>query len=587
MAKWDLSVFYKSLEDWDKDYERFLSIKDLIKGYNGKLHEEKSFLACLDLSHEIDEILSRLYVYVSSHADLDLANDTYANKRNSLMVALTEYSSDASFINPEIIKIGSKTILGFIKNNPKYASYEFSYNELFRLSERILSDKEERIISTFGRLDNTFKNFYQSLAILDPVNQEVSLSDGTKVVVNHSNYPVLIQNSKTPEDRAAIFSAVYKRYRDNKNSYANLYEQILTFEYTNARIRGYNSAIEAKLDGENIPLKVFTSLIDASYSASPSIRRYIALRKKLLKLDTYHTYDRFLTLTEDKSKYTYEEGKEIVLKAMKDTNPELYHNVEVALEDGFVDSEPFDTKRTGAYSNSIYGFHPLILLNHDKSLDSIFTIAHEAGHSSHSIFSNENQSYETANYTIFVAEIASTFNEHILLDYLLKNSTDKNQKINLIEKAIDSIMSTFFRQTLFANYEYEANKIIEKNEPFNVSTLSAIMIDLYKHYYDIDITKEDGKELVWCYIPHLYYSPYYVYQYASSFAASLAIYKNIQKNKDKGYEGLLKMLKAGGSTHSIDIVKLAGVDLTEKDSYLAVIDRFNYLLDELEKVVNE
>jgi oligoendopeptidase F len=428
---------------------------------------------------------------------------------------------------------------------------------------------------------------YQGLAILDRHDDIAKLVDGTEVVVTQSNYRSLLPKYSNPIDRESIFKAAYTRYVDNKNAFATLYGQVIKTNHQSALARGFKSALDAKLFTQNTPNDVFMNLIEVAKEASPHIREYISLRKKALKLDTYHTYDRFLSIKEIDSNYTYEEAKAIVLKAFENEDVELKTNVAKALEDGYVDVYPKPYKRTGAYSNSIYGYHPIILLNHDNTLDSIFTVAHEAGHSSHSIFSSSNQSYALADYEIFVAEIASTFNEHLLLDYLISVSTNKDEKIVLVENAIDMIMSTFFRQTLFATFEYEANQLIINNQIINEQSLSQIMINLYKHYYGIDITKEQGKQYVWAYIPHLYYSPYYVYQYSTSFAASLQIYANVRKDKEKGYENFKKLLKAGSSDYPFNIVKNAGVDLSKKESYNAVVERFISLTKELKKLLGE
>src|SRR5690606_11223939 len=301
--------------------------------------------------------------------------------------------------------------------------------------------------------------------------------------------------------------------------------------------------------------------------------------KKALKMDEYFTYDRFLALAKSDKKYPYEEAKQLFIDALNGFPKEFVDNQLDALKDGFVDAYPQDGKRTGAYSSGFYGHHPFILLNHNDTLDSVFTLAHEAGHSAHTIFSDKAQPMPISDYTIFVAELASTFNEHALLDHLLKKSNSKEENIELLNIAIDNIYSTFYRQTLFATYEYEANKLVQEGQPINEQNLSQIMINLYKHYYDLDITKEPGKQYVWAYIPHLFYTPFYVYQYATSFSASLKIYDNVKNNQKDAFDNYIKMLKLGGSMYPVDQAKVAGADLTNKETFLAVVKRMNELLD--------
>ncbi len=362
---------------------------------------------------------------------------------------------------------------------------------------------------------------------------------------------------------------------------------ILDWFAANYKSRNYSSSLEAALDVNNIPTSVYHNLKDAAYENTAPIKRYIELRKKHLGLEKYHTYDRFMKLAKDDTKYPFETARNLFFEAIAHMSDEFTSHQKEALRDGFVDAYPTEGKRTGAYSSGFYGFHPYILLNHDDTLDAVFTLAHEAGHSAHTIFSNENQPMPTSDYTIFVAEIASTFNEHILLDYLLKKATTKNQKIDLLEKAIDGIMATFFRQTLFATYEYEANQLVEKGVPITEQSLSKIMIDLYKHYYDLDITEENGKQFVWAYIPHLFYTPFYVYQYSTSYSASLKIYDNVKTNQPNAMENFIGLLKSGGSDFPVNQAAKAGADLTNKETFMAVIKRFNSLIDQLEKVLEE
>ena len=287
------------------------------------------------------------------------------------------------------------------------------------------------------------------------------------------------------------------------------------------------------------------------------------------------------------SEYSYQASKEMVLDACKALGEDYYNHACQALEDGRVSALSTDGKRTGAYSTSTYEEGTFILLNHNNNLDSAFTVAHEAGHSIHSLYSNENQEYENANYTIFVAEIASTFNEQLFLDYIMKKSNDKAEKIQVLQQALDNIMSTFYRQTLFANYEDLAHKLVENGTPVTCEALQAIMEELYLKYYGIDLKSEPLKNNVWAYIPHFYHSPYYVYQYATSFAASLAIYENVKSGKEDALNNYIKMLSMGGSTYPVDIVKVAGVDLTKTDAFKAVVNRMDELVDQLEALLNE
>ena len=340
----------------------------------------------------------------------------------------------------------------------------------------------------------------------------------------------------------------------------------------------------------NIPVSLYTNLIQVAHKAAPVVKKYYKLRKKALGLKTYHTYDRFLDLVSESSdkEYSYSDAKNLFFDSIEKFPDEFKTFAREALKDGYVDVMPGVGKRSGAYSNSTSNTHPCILLNFTGNLDSCFTLAHEAGHSIHSLFSNTYQPTATQGYTIFVAEIASTFNEHNLLDYLLtKGDLSKNDKILLIQNAIDGILSTFYRQTLFAEYEYKAFEMAEKGLPVTEESLSNIMVELYKKYYSLDITKEKGKKYVWAYVSHFFHSPFYVYQYATSYSASLAIYQNVKKGVPGAFENYIELLKSGGSDYPINLVKKAGVDFTKLDPLKAVVDRLKDLYTELEALLNE
>lgn len=585
MNTWDLSIFYNNFDEWQKDLELFESKIEEFSKFKGHLHEFESFKNYILLEEEMIQVLYKVYPYAHLAADLNLKDGETGSKYQSVLLRLSKLNQATSFFSPEVISVGEKTILEFCSRDERLKPYTFPMQKLFKQQEHVLSDDNERLLSNFGPLSSVPTSLYNALSIGDRSDETVNLSDGSSVVINTSNYRSILPTLKNANDRRLVFEAAFKRYKENKNAFANVYNLVLQNMAATYKSRGYKSALESRLEGNNIPLSVFHNLKDVAYENTAPVKRYIELRKKHLGLETYHTYDRFLQLTNAEIKYPYEDAKEMFFEAIKSYDPEFVKNEIAALDEGYVDVNPKDGKRTGAYSSGFYGYHPFILLNHDETLDSVFTLAHEAGHSAHTIFSNEAQPMAIADYTIFVAEIASTFNERVLADYILSKATTKEEKIAIIEKEIDGIMATFYRQTLFATYEFLANELVEKGIPINEQQLSKIMIDLYKHYYDIDITKEDGKQYVWAYIPHLFHTPFYVYQYSTSYAASLKIYSDVKAGKKDAMANYIKMLKLGGSMYPVDEAKVGGADLTNKDTFLAVIDRFNNLIDQLEEIL--
>lgn len=587
MSKWDLSLFYPNLEAWDEDFKKMPEHIEKLASFKGKLNDYEQFLAFHKADEEATHLLYRLYGYIHLNSDLNLKDTVKSSKNQQMMIMLSELGQKTSFYSPEVISIGEEKVMSFIQKDAFLKPYKFQMEKLFLQQKHVLSDDQEQIMANFGSVRQIPSSLYQGIAIIDAVDQEVTFKDGSKKVINSSNYRSILPTLKDPEDRKLVFEAAFKRYKDNKSAFAATYNLVLQQLKANYKSRGYSSSLEAALFRNNIPVEVYKNLMDVASENTDGIKRYLALRKKHLKLDTYHTYDRFLTLVDDDTKYSFEESRNIFFESIAHLDKEFIANQKEAVKDGFVDAMPADGKRTGAYSSGFYGFHPYILLNHDETLDSLFTLAHESGHSAHTIFSSANQPMAIADYTIFVAEIASTFNEHNLLDYLVKQSKTKAQKIALLEKAIDGIMSTFFRQTLFATYEYKANELVEQGMPITEQSLSKIMIDLYKHFYDIDIVAENGKEYVWAYIPHLFHTPFYVYQYATSYSASLKIYDNVKNNKPQAMENFLGLLKSGGSDYPVNQAKKAGADLTNKETFMAVIKRFNDLIDQLEKTLEQ
>lgn len=587
MSKWDLSVFYPNDEAWEKDFNLLKTEVAKFSNFKGKLGNFDDFLAYHKFDEEVTKLLYKVYAYAHLASDLNLKDTKKMQMNQQVGLVLSELNQLTSFISPEIIDLGKETVLGFVEKDEFLKPFKFPYEKLFRGQEHILDAKSEQLMSNFSPIKNIPTSLYQALSTIDRKDETIKLSDGSDVLVTQAQFRALIEDAKTPEDRKAIFESLYRKYVDNKTAFAATYNLVLQSLSANNKNRGYASSLDAALFNNNIPTSVFHNLKDTAYENTHTLKRYIEIRKKALGMDEYFTYDRFLPLAKSGKKYPYDEAKALFLESIKNFPKEFVDNQKDAIKDGFVDAQPQDGKRSGAYSSGMYGHHPFILLNHNDTLDAVFTLAHEAGHSAHSIFSDAAQPMAISNYTIFVAEIASTFNEHALLDYLLEKSSSKQEKIELLSLAIDNIHSTFYRQTLFATYEYEANKLVSEGKPVNEKALSQIMIDLYQHYYGLDITKEPGKQYVWAYIPHLFYTPFYVYQYATAFSASLKIYDNVKSNEPKAFDSYIAMLKTGGSMYPVDEAKIAGADLTKKESFQAVVKRMESLLDQLEALLNE
>lgn len=585
--KWDLTNLYKTLQDWENDYERLEKMINKMGEFEGKLGDFSEFVTYYKLQKELAVLVLKVYQYAALTSDLNKKNIENSARVQKTAFLLSQLSQITAFESPELLSLGKEKVEGFIARDEALKEYSFSLNKLFRNQEHVLDTKSESLLANFNQLTGQASEVYTALAVADKVDKEVTLSSGETITITSGNYRSYLADLESAEDRKTVFEAVYNQYKDHKNAYSQIYNTVLQKDISLMKSRNYSSSLESYLFANNIPLDVYHNLVDVARSNTAPIKRYYQIRKDYLGLEKHHTYDRFMNLESGNTKFTFEEGLDLFFKSIEKYSKEFQDKAHSALENGYIDVYEQDGKQTGAYSWGAINEHPYILLNFDDTLNSVFTLAHEAGHSMHNLFSMENQPVATQNYTIFVAEIASTFNEHNLLDYFIENSKGTTEdKIQLIQQSIDDIMGTFYRQTLFAAYELKAHEIAEQGVPITYESLSDIMIDLYKEFYDIDITEENGKEYVWASIPHLFYTPFYVYQYATSFAASLKIYEMV-KEDPKNIDKHIGLLKSGGNDYPVSQVLKAGVDLTTKEPFMAVVNRLNSLLDELELALKE
>lgn len=584
--EWDLSRIEKDEAAYEEDCRKTAELGDKLASLEGKLSSEEGLSAYLDIELELEDRVNRAYHFASMRSDLDKKNVKNAEALMKMRIILQNIDEQGSFAEPELLALGKEKINEFLAKHPKYQDFDFYFDKLFRGEKYILGAKEERLLSAYGPLLSEGASLYSALCVADYTPNKAHLQNGSEVEVSQSNWTHLIEEAASPEDRKAIFEALYSYYDKHKNALAEAYNVVVQSELSEMKARGYSSIAESHLYHNAIPLSVLTNLIDVASSGSEPLKRYLEIKRKYLGLEKFRSYDRFIKLASSSKKYTFEEAQALFYESIKNFPTEFQEKAKEVNKEGYVDVYPGSGKRSGAYSSGGANVHPYILLNFEGGLDDVFTLAHESGHSIHTLYASENQPAIKSGYTIFVAEIASTFNEHNLLDYLFKSgSLEKEDKIFLLQKEIDEIASTFYRQTLFAHYEYEVSKMIEEGKPINYEVLSNLMTSLYKTYYGIDITEEVYKPLVWAYIPHLFYSPFYVYQYATSFTASMLIYENVRNGKEGAFEKYISMLKSGGSKYPVEQVSLAGVDLTTKEPFLAVTSRMKELVDELEELL--
>ena len=581
--KWNLNDIYENYDMWESDLEKFEKLTKEVPKYKGQIkNNSKKFVELELLMEKIARLLDRLYLYPYMLKDLDSTDEITSIKMQEIEMIYTKFGTETAWIAPEMLEIPEETMNEWIKKHPELEERKFGLSEMYRLRKHVLSEDKEQLLSHFSQFMGSSSDIYGELSISDIKWNTVKLSTGEELAISNGVYSKIISTNRNQEDRKLAFEALYKSYENSKNTFAAIYRAIIQQNVASCNARNYDSCLDRALENKNIPKEVYFSLVNSAQENTAPLRRYIELRKKALKLKEYHYYDNSINIVDYNKVFKYDDAKEIVLNSVKPLGEDYQAKMKRAISEGWLDVFETKNKRSGAYSINIYDVHPYMLLNYQETMDAVFTLAHELGHTLHSMHSSETQPYSTADYTIFVAEVASTFNERLLLDYMLENSDDSLEKIALLEQALGNIVGTYYIQTLFASYEYEAHKMIEEYKAVTPDILSDIMYNLFKKYFGESITIDELQKIIWSRIPHFFRSPFYVYQYATSFASSAKLYENLKTNPESR-EKYLTLLKSGGNNHPMEQLKLAGVDLTKKESFDSVAKEFDRLLDVLEE----
>ena len=581
--KWNLNDIYENYDMWESDLEKFEKLTKEVPKYKGQIkNSSEKFVELELLMEKIARLLDRLYLYPYMLKDLDSTDEMTSIKMQEIEMIYTKFGTETAWIAPEMLEIPEETMNEWIKKHPELEERKFGLSEMYRLRKHVLSEDKEQLLSHFSQFMGSSSDIYGELSISDMKWNTVKLSTGEEIAVSNGVYSKILATNRNQEDRKLAFEALYKSYENSKNTFAAIYRAIIQQNVASCNARSYESCLDRALENKNIPKEVYFSLVNSAQENTAPLRRYIELRKKALKLKEYHYYDNSINIVDYNKVFKYDDAKEIVLNSVKPLGEDYQSKMKRAISEGWLDVFETKNKRSGAYSINIYDVHPYMLLNYQETMDAVFTLAHELGHTLHSMHSSEVQPYSTADYTIFVAEVASTFNERLLLDYMLENSDDSLEKIALLEQALGNIVGTYYIQTLFASYEYEAHKMIEEYKAVTPDILSDIMYNLFKKYFGESITIDELQKIIWSRIPHFFRSPFYVYQYATSFASSAKLYENLKTNPESR-EKYLTLLKSGGNNHPMEQLKLAGVDLTKKESFDSVAKEFDRLLDVLEE----
>ncbi len=584
--KWNFEDIYKSWDAWEADLTAIQKDMDEMLTFKGKLGESAdNLLAMMSLQESLMKKAYKAYQFVSFQSTVDSRNTELQGKLQKVQLMFAQFGVSMSWMAPEMIAIPEATMKQWIADNEDLKVYEFELTDMYRLQKHVLSAKMEELVSYFSQVSGTAGDVFTAISTADIEFPEVELSTGEKVKVTPGGYSNVVTNNKNQDDRRIAYEAFYDVYYKNKNTYAAIYNGIVQSDWANARAKKYPTCLDAALEGNNIPKGVYLNLINTVKKHTEPLQKYNKLRKKVLGLEKYYGYDGSLSLTDFNKKYPYEEAVEIVKQSVFPLGKDYQAKLTTATSSGWLDVYENPGKRSGAFSAGVYGVHPYMLLNYDETLDYVFTLAHELGHTMHTTLSNETQPFATHNYTIFVAEVASTFNERLLLDHMMANTKDPEERIALLNQAIQGIIGTFYAQTMFADYEYQVHALAEQGRPVNADILTNIWLELAHTYYG-DVSEETMYSgYAWTRIPHFYNSPFYVYQYATCFASSAQLYKDVTEGKKKDRQAALDryitLLQSGGNDHPMEQLKKAGVDLTKEETIMAVINQLDVLVDQL------
>ena len=586
--KWDLTAICADWEAWMASYRELEASVEAFKGFRATLAKGPDRL--LDAFRAMDAMgaLSyRVWYFASLHYDQDQRDNEINARRQQVQILFARQQQASSWFNPELLAIPLDTIRGWFDTSAELAVYRFAVESLFHEQEHVLDEAGERLMSYSGRFNSVPSDSYAALTTADMKYPSITLASGERVTLSYGQYRAMLETNRNQADRAAAYRAFHAAYAENQNTYAALYNGVLQRDWFHARARGYTSTLEAALHGNNIPTSVVENLISVSKAAVEPLRRYHRLRRRVLGVETYRLFDVFVPLVEHHARYSYDDVGAWIADSVAPLGREYQQNVRKAFEGGWIDVFENVGKRSGAYSAPVYGAHPYMLLNYNETLDAVFTLAHEMGHSMHTLLSHQAQPFVYAGYTIFVAEVPSTLSEALFLDLMLDRAGSRKERIVLLQHAIDSITSTFYTQVLFADFELQTHRLVEQDQPVTADTLNALYGTLLREYYGDVIDEEEISRLTWARIPHFFSTPYYVYQYATCFASTARLMQDLRSGdaavRGRGVERYLSLLRAGGSDYPMTLLARAGVDLSQPETVRAVSSELDALVTKLEQ----
>ena len=579
---WKLEDIFVSEKEWEEALNEALSLADEIVKFTGKITESA------DTLYKVLEIYEKCHLkfhlvngYAFKMRDVDTTSTSSQTLYAKAMSAEVTASEKLAFIEPEIIAASDETVEKFYNEKPELVKYKIFITEIRRGKEHSLSPELEKLLAGTNELAELPYEGFATLSNADLKFPEITNEKGEKIQITGGRF-VPLEESKDRALRKEVFEKYYETFGSFKNTWAILYAGQIKQLMFNARARKYSTTLEASVDGNNVSPEVYKNLVEAINDNLDKMHRYVRLRKKLLEVDELHMYDVYVPIVKDyEVKYTIEEAKELVLKAVEPLGANYVRLLEKAFAERWIDVVENEGKRSGAYSSGMYGVHPFVLLNFNGTLDNVFTLAHEMGHAMHSYFSNEGQNFLDSRYKIFVAEVASTTNEVLLMEYMLKNAKDNKERAYLLNHYMDSFKGTIYRQTMFAEFEKTSNEIAESGEPLTHENLTKLYLELNKKYYGEDMVSDELIGYEWMRIPHFYYN-FYVYQYATGYSAAVAIAHRILEEGEVAVNDYMKFLHSGCTDDPVSLLKIAGVDMATKEPINSALEVFDRVIGEME-----
>jgi len=587
--KWNLADIFPDWDTWERarrDLEKLIEDYAALRGTLGR--GASALRMALETADNLGQLAYTVYYFPSLRYDEDQRDNDVNARRQEGQALMARWQQATSWFNPELLSVPIDTVRSWMANDTGLEIYRFAIEEIFRQQEHVLDEKGERLLSLSSRLSGTPGEVYNTLSTADAKFPDVILATGETITVSYAQYRAVLATNRNQADRRAAFLGHYSTFAANLNTYATVYHSVCQRDWFHARARGYETTLHAALNVNNVPRSVVDNLISTTRAGVEPLRRYHRIRRRELKLARYYPYDFSIPLVEWDRRYAYPDVLDSIVTSVAPLGETYQARMRRGFGGGWIDVYENDGKRSGAYSAPVYGVHPYMLLNWADTLDDVFTLAHEMGHSMHTILADERQPFVYSDYTIFVAEVPSTLAEMLLLEHLLVLAPDRDEQLVLLQHAIDNITSTFYTQVMFADFELAAHELVERDQPVTADVLNALYRERFEAYHGEAVDLEDLGAITWARIPHFFNSPYYVYQYATCFASAARLAAEIsgpEHGRAAARERFLELLAAGGSDHPMTLLKKAGADLSERATVEAVVTQLDSLVTRLEALL--